>query len=69
MYIGSFEYREPGKGLQILLSRTQPGPYRKVKQEQEDISPNHVQAFSRASVQMKLYPRRGQIGHNVLGKN
>ena len=38
-------YREPAKGLQILLSRTQAGPGRAVKQEQEEISPNHVQAM------------------------
>ena len=43
-------YREPRKGLQILLSRTKAGPGRKVKQEQEYISPNHVQAFSGAFV-------------------
>ena len=43
-------HREPGKGLQILLSRTQAGQGRKVKQEQEQISRNHVQAFSGASV-------------------
>ena len=33
-----------------MLSRTQAGPGRKVTQEQEDISHNHVQAFSGASV-------------------
>ena len=43
-------YRELEKGLQILLSRTQAGPGRAVKQEQEEISPNHVQAISGASV-------------------
>ena len=35
-------YRDEKKSLQILLSSTQAGPGRKVKQEQEDISRNHV---------------------------
>ena len=43
-------YREPAKGLQILLSWTQAGPGRAIKQEQEEISPNHVQAIYGASV-------------------
>ena len=43
-------YREPAKGLQILLSRTRAGPGRSVKEEQEEISPNHVQAIYGASV-------------------
>ena len=43
-------YREPVKGLQILLSRIQAGPGTAVKQDQEEISPNHVQAISGASV-------------------
>ena len=43
-------YREPAKGLQILLSRTQAGPGRAVKQEQEEISPNHIQAIYGTSV-------------------
>ena len=43
-------YREPTKGLQILLSRTQAGPGLAVKEEQEEISPNHVQAIYGASV-------------------
>ena len=34
-------YRE-GQGLYVLLSRTQAGPGRTVKQEQEEISRNHV---------------------------
>ena len=37
--------REPGKGLYILLSRTQVGPGRAISQEQDEISPNHVQAI------------------------
>ena len=38
-------YRDRLKGVQILLSRTQAGPGKPVKQEQEETSPNHVQAF------------------------
>ena len=38
-------YRDRLKGVQILLSNSQAGPGRKVKQEQEEISRNHVQAF------------------------
>ena len=37
------QYRDELKGLYVLLSRTQAGPGRTVKQEQEDISRNHVQ--------------------------
>ena len=36
------KYRAEKKSLQILLSRTQTGPGRKVKQEREEISRNHV---------------------------
>ena len=42
--LGCF-YRDRLKGVQILLSRTQAGPGRAVKQEQEETSRNHVQAF------------------------
>ena len=35
-------YRAEKKSMQILLSSTQAGPGRKVKQEQEEISRNHV---------------------------
>ena len=38
-------YRGELKGLYVLLSRTQAGPGRAVKQEQEENSRNHVQAF------------------------
>ena len=38
-------YRGENKGLSVLLSRTQAGPGRTVKQEQEEISRNHVQTF------------------------
>ena len=40
-----YVYRGPGKSMRILLSNSQAGPGRKVKQEQEEISRNHVQAF------------------------
>ena len=43
-------YRGPGKSMQILLSNSQAGPGRTVKQEQEEISRNHVQTFSGGSV-------------------
>ena len=38
-------YRGGNKGLYGLLSRTQAGPGRTVKQEQEEMSLNHVQTF------------------------
>ena len=43
-------YRDEIHSLQILLSRTQAGPGRTVKQEQEEISPNHVQRLNLISV-------------------
>ena len=45
------QYRAPGKSMYFMLSRTQAGPGRTVKQEQEGISRNHVQTFSGCSVQ------------------
>ena len=45
-------YRGVNKGLYVLLSRTQAGPGRTVKQEQEEISHKHVQTFSGCSVQL-----------------
>ena len=44
------EYRDETESLQILFSRTQAGPGRTVKQEQEEISPNHVQRIYLISV-------------------
>ena len=38
--------------MQILSSRTQAGPGRTVKQEQEQISPNHVQRLNLISVHL-----------------
>ena len=43
-------YRARNKGMLILLSNSQAGPGRTVKQEQEEISRNHVQAFIPGSV-------------------
>ena len=43
-------YRDENLSLQILLSMTQAGPGRTVKQEQEEISPNHVQRLNLISV-------------------
>ena len=40
--------------MQILLSSTQAGPGRKVKQEQEEISRNHVPRLFLGSVQINL---------------
>ena len=44
------KYRDEINSLQILLSRTQAGPGRTVKQEQEEISPNHAQTINLISV-------------------
>ena len=38
--------------MQILLSRTHAGPGRTVKQEQEEISPNHVQRINLISIHL-----------------
>ena len=43
-------YRARNKGMQILLSNSQSVPGPKVKQEQEEISRNHVQTFIYKSV-------------------
>ena len=45
-------YRDRLKGVQILLSNSQAGQGRKVKQEQEDISCNHVQIFICLSIRV-----------------
>ena len=42
------EYSDDIYSLQILSSRTQAGPGRTVKQEQEEISRHHLQAISRS---------------------
>ena len=48
------QYRGANKGLHVLLSRTQAGPGRTVKQEQEEISHNHAQTFICLSVHQVL---------------
>ena len=48
---GLEQYRGGNKGLFVLVSRTQAGPGRAVKQEQEEISRNHVQTFISPSVE------------------
>ena len=53
-------YRAEKKSLQILLSRNQAGPGRKVKQEQEEISRNHVLRLFLASVLESVGGRRGK---------
>ena len=41
----TLRYRDRLKGVQILLSTSQARPGREVKQEQKEISRNHIQAF------------------------
>ena len=50
----SYYYRGGNKGLFVLLSRTQAGPGRTVKQEQEEMSRNHVQTFIFPTVHIKF---------------
>ena len=45
-------YRDEIYSLQNLLSRTQAGPGRTVKKEQEEISPNHVRRINLISVRI-----------------
>ena len=54
----------------VLLSRTQAGPGRTVKQEQEEVSRNHVQAFIPGSVhistnEVQEHNSLMNIGHHV----
>ena len=42
-------YKDGLKGMQIWLSNSQAGPGKAVKQEQEEISGNHVQALNSQS--------------------
>ena len=49
--------------MQILLSNSQAGPGRKVKQEQEEISRNHVQAFIPDSVQPDIPARARSLSY------
>ena len=52
-------YRAEKKSLQILLSSTQAGPGKKVKQKQEEISRNHVPILFLGSVQRRAGRRIG----------
>ena len=49
-------YSDEIYSLQNLLSKTQEGPGRTVKKEQEEISPNHVQRLNLISVQYQIRP-------------
>ena len=53
--ICTFKVQRGKKGLFVLLSRTQAGPGRTVKQEQEQISRNHVQTFIYLSVHVRFF--------------
>ena len=50
----SYIYRDEINSLQIQLSRTQAGPGRAVKEQQEQNSPNHVQRINLISVHSRL---------------
>ena len=66
-------YRDRLESMQILLSRTQAGPGRTDKQEQEEISRNHVQPFisplcsSGATVRDLLAPCHSLTGRVEVG--
>ena len=49
--------------MYFLLSRTQAGPGRTVKQEEEEINRNHVQTFSGCSVEESSDDDRDIIMH------
>ena len=49
--------------MQILLSRTQPGPGRTAKQEQEQTSRNHVQAFL-SDLSNIVFNRKGWLSYD-----
>ena len=54
-------YRAEKKFLQILLSSTQAGPDRKVEQEQEELSRNHVLRLFLGSVPNARERERNRI--------
>ena len=56
-----FKYRARNKGMHILLSNSQAGPGRTVKQEQEEISRNHVQTFISPSVLLTILVKKVNI--------
>ena len=62
--VNMFMYGGPGKRMQILLSSTQAGPGRTVNQEQEEISPNHMQRLNLISVCINVSYR---VIHAVVG--
>ena len=51
--------------MQILLSNSQAGPGRTVKQEQKEISRNHVQAFSGSPVVVSPFSQETRLGKRV----
>ena len=52
-------YRGEINSLQIQLSRTEAGPGRAVKEQQEQNSPNHVQRINLISVQSSALTSKG----------
>ena len=64
----NLNYRAEKKSLQILLSSTQAGPGRKVKQEQEEISRNHVPRLFLGSVQSEHEGMKDLFWHYVAYK-
>ena len=59
------KYRDEIYSLQNLLSRTQAGPDRTVKKEQEEISPNHVQRTNLISLLADSYCLSVTINPNI----
>ena len=49
----TYMYRDEIYCLQNLLSRTQAGPGRTIRKEQEEISPNHIQRINLISVRVQ----------------
>ena len=54
------------KGLQILLSYSQAGPGRKAKQDQEEISRNHVPTFFLGSVLYSIDKTAAPSGEEAM---
>ena len=66
-------YRDRLKGMQILLSRTQAGPARTVKEQQEQTSRNHVQRILLISVGhsghfLQILQDDGGMGASLIAK-
>ena len=71
--IPHFLYRDEIYSLQILLCRTQAGPGRTVKKEQEEFSPNNVQRINLISctcgpVKSSLTPVKTKFSSGVLNR-